>query len=287
VSRVLAEWVASSGAEQVAVEMHGVWFDPDRSLHALVVADPGPVCAALADLAPAPAPEGWLRRWSAAEAAAQEAVTRTLSRHPEPTEPGVARTVLSGLAPGTTLVVASSMPIRDVEWYGPARGDVRVVANRGANGIDGTLATILGVAAGGAGQPGAATVGLVGDLAFLHDAGALVGAADRDLDAVIVVVDNGGGGIFSFLPQATAVAAPVHERLFGTPHTVDLVALADVHGLPATELSRAGDLAPAVRSHLEAGGISVLVLRTDRRTNVEVHDEIHAAVARALDSAVS
>jgi 2-succinyl-5-enolpyruvyl-6-hydroxy-3-cyclohexene-1-carboxylate synthase len=149
------------------------------------------------------------------------------------------------------------------------------------------VSTILGVAAGSSERPPARTVGLLGDLAFLHDAGALVGAADRGLDAVIVVVDNKGGGIFSFLPQAKALAAPLHERLFGTPHTVDLVALAGLHGLPAIEVGSAGHLAPAVVHGLEAGGISVIVVRTERLANVEVHDEIHAAVAAALVASVS
>ena len=180
------------------------------------------------------------------------------------------------------------MPIRDVEWYAAARNGIRIMANRGANGIDGTVSTILGAAGGGGGRTeGGATVGLVGDLAFLHDAGGLLGAKDRDLDAVIVVVDNKGGGIFSFLPQATAVPAPLAERLFGTPHDVDLVALAAVHGLTASEITAADQLGPAVASGLAAGGISVIVVRTDRRANVDVHNEIHAAVAAALEESMA
>jgi 2-succinyl-5-enolpyruvyl-6-hydroxy-3-cyclohexene-1-carboxylate synthase len=279
-SRVLAEWVASSGAEQVAVERDGTWFDPDRTTDTLVVAEPDDLCAALADQKPEPAPDSWRRAWGKAESAAQEAIKAVLARHREATEPGVARALVSCLPAGAALMVASSMPIRDVEWYGPARPGLAVMANRGANGIDGTLSTMLGVAAAAHGRP---TIGLVGDLAFLHDAGALVTAAGRGLDAVIVVVDNKGGGIFSFLPQATMVAAPLAERLFGTPHDVDLVALAAVHGVAASAIDRADQLAPAVRAGLGAGGITVIVARTERVANVAVHDEIHAAVATALD----
>jgi 2-succinyl-5-enolpyruvyl-6-hydroxy-3-cyclohexene-1-carboxylate synthase len=280
-SRVLAEWLASSNAEQVAVEPHGVWLDPDRVLSALLVAVPADVCRALADQEPKPASDGWARQWAGAERAAQDAIARTLAGHREPTEPGLARELVSCLPPGAGLVVASSMPIRDVEWYGPARADITVMANRGANGIDGTLSTVLGAAAGSRGRP---TVGLLGDLAFLHDAGALVGAAAHGLDAVIVVVDNRGGGIFSFLPQATSVAAPLAERLFGTPHDVDLVALAALHGLTALEVGAADQLAPAVAAGLESGGITVIVAGTDRKTNVDVHEELHAAVSAALGS---
>ena len=282
-SRVLAAWLASSHAEEVAVGSDGAWVDPDRSAAAVVAANPADVCRALADQNPKPAPRSWGELWSRAEHKAQDTIDQVLAEHREPTEPGVARTLVSCLSPGAGLMVASSMPIRDVEWYARPRANVRVMANRGANGIDGTLSTMLGVAAGSKGRP---TVGLLGDLAFLHDAGALLGAAGRGLDAVIVVVDNRGGGIFSFLPQATSVPTSLFERLFVAPHDVDLTALARVHGLRAHELGEAAELAPAVASGLDAGGITVIVARTDRKANVAVHDELHDAVSAALDSAV-
>jgi len=173
-------------------------------------------------------------------------------------------------------VVASSMPVRDVEWFAAPRAGLRVVANRGANGIDGVVSTAVGVAAG-SGEP--VTV-LVGDVAFLHDSNALLGLVDRGLDLTIVVVDNRGGGIFSFLPQAGALAADRFEQLFGTPHDVDLPSLAAVHGIPATEVRVAADLAPA----LSGAGTRVVVVRTDRAANVEVHAELNAAVAAALQA---
>jgi 2-succinyl-5-enolpyruvyl-6-hydroxy-3-cyclohexene-1-carboxylate synthase len=280
-SRVLADWLAASEADQVAVESHGVWFDPDHSAATVLAAEPAAVCGALADQGPGPAPDGWTALWADAERAAQEAIGRVLAAHPEPTEPGVARTLVAGLPAGAGLVVASSMPVRDVEWFAAPRADIRVMANRGANGIDGTVSTVLGAAARSGGWP---TVGLVGDLAFLHDSGALVGAAGRGLDAVIVVVDNRGGGIFSFLPQAVSVPAALVERLFVVPHDVDLVAMAGVHGLAASEIGDAAALGPVVASALDAGGITVVVARTDRTANVAVHDELHVAVAAALDA---
>jgi len=283
-SRVLSDWLSSSPAEHIAVEAHGTWLDPDRSATAVLAAEPAALCTALADRAPAPAPGGWTQLWAGAERAAQAAIGQVLDAHPEPTEPGVARTVVSCLAPGSGLVVASSMPIRDVEWYAPPRADIRVMANRGANGIDGMLSTTLGVAAGSKGGP---TVGLLGDVAFLHDAGALVTSQRRGLDAVIVVIDNNGGGIFSFLPQATSLPAPLVERLFSTPHGVDLVALAGVHGLATIAIDAAGQLAPALTAGVAAGGITVIVARTDRDANVAVHAELHAAVSAALDSTPS
>ena len=123
--------------------------EPLTAVRAPVVeAEPADVCRALADQSPKPAPRGWGELWSRAEQAAQEAIERTLADHREPTEPGVARTLVSCLSPGAGLMVASSMPIRDVEWYARPRADIRVMANRGANGIDGTLSTMLAMAAG-------------------------------------------------------------------------------------------------------------------------------------------
>jgi 2-succinyl-5-enolpyruvyl-6-hydroxy-3-cyclohexene-1-carboxylate synthase len=281
-SRVLAEWLVSSRADQIVVSPGG-WPDPDHTAATVVAADMAAVCEALVDEEPKSASESWTRLWVEAERAAQEAIGQVLDRHGEPTEPGVARALVAGLRPGSGLVVASSMPVRDVEWYASPRSDIGVVANRGANGIDGTVSTVLGAAAGSRGNP---TVGLLGDLAFLHDAGALVGASARGLDAVLVVVDNNGGGIFSFLPQATSLAAPLFERLFTNPHDVDLTALATVHGLATVELETTAQLTPAVDAAVDAGGITVIVARTDRNANVAVHDEIHAAVATALDSVV-
>ncbi len=135
---------------------------------------------------------------------------------------------------------------------------MRFHANRGVNGIDGFVSTVLGVAAASDGP----TVALVGDLCFLHDSNGLLGAVDRGVDATFVVVDNDGGGIFSFLPQADL---PEHfETLFGTPQRVDLGALAAVHGIPVTEVGEAAEFEPALAAAVEGGGVRVVRVRTDR-----------------------
>lgn len=278
-SRVLAEWLAASSARQVLIERHGAWLDPGRTAAAVVGGDPGAWCSALAreraGTAPAPA---WARSWRAAEAAAQAAMDRVLARHREPTEPGVARRLAAALPPGATLVVSSSMPVRDLEWYGAPRTGLRVLSNRGANGIDGVVSTAVGAALAGGGRP---VVALVGDIAFLHDTNALLGLAGRGVDLTLVVVDNRGGGIFSFLPQARALSPERFELLFGTPHDVDLVGLAQVHGVEA----RGVDDLDALQAALGARGAQVLVAATDRSANVAVHDEVHAEVAAAADRA--
>lgn len=327
-SKVLGSWLAWAGSEgeDVLVDPRWGWVDPDRRASLVVVADPSELCRAvvgaleggpagpgadgLSGPAPAdglsgPAPRpadgagGWWEGWVEAEASAQAAIEGVLARHPEPTEPGVARHLLAWLPEESTLAVASSMPVRDLEWFGAARSrPPRVVANRGANGIDGMVSTVLGLAAGAgpqaasrAGEPSRETegtghagpvVGLLGDLAFLHDAGALVGAAAGGLAATLVVVDNGGGGIFSFLGQAQELAKDRFEQLFGTPQDADVAEVARAYGTEVTEVARAADLVPAVEEAAASGTVRVVRVRTNRDANVAVHAEIEASVAAAI-----
>jgi len=268
-SKVVARWSATAGAPLVQVGGPGV-IDPDHNVLAVCSVDAiVAVREASADVAAIDA--GWLDAWLDADARAGAAIVATLQAYDEVTEPGVARTVADGLPDDAELVVASSMPVRDLEWFGGHRA--RAHANRGANGIDGTLSTALGVAL--TGRP---TVVLTGDLAFVHDANALVALPARDADLRIVVVDNDGGGIFSFLPQASALGGARFEQLFGTPLGVDVVALAAAHGLDTRLAGSLDELA----ARLTQRGPSVTVVRTSRQRNVEVHDELHAAVAAAL-----
>ena len=164
------------------------------------------------------------------------------------------------------------MPVRDVEWFGGPTASAH--ANRGANGIDGVVSTALGRTLA-AGQTGAV---LVGDLAFVHDSNALVALKDRDVDLKIVVVDNGGGGIFSFLPQARALTNERFEQLFGTPLGADVLGLAAAHGLPTHDVSTPDEL----RTALDSKGTRAIRVVSDRARNVEVHEALYAAVAAAL-----
>ncbi len=314
-SKVLGRWLAGIDAWQVAIEADGSRYDPDRNLDGLVAGPPGATCAAMAAQLsatlgsgsdPTSGSGGWVQRWAHADAVAAEAIADVLSRHARPTEPAIARDVLAALPDGSALVVSSSMPVRDLEWFSSPRAGVTVLANRGANGIDGVVSTAVGVAlsrspadrspdagsvssrraAGEGSRTGTDASGptalLIGDVALLHDTNGLLGAARRDIDLTIVVVDNDGGGIFSFLPQATALDASRFELLFGTPHGVDLVGLAAAHGISGRRLDRQDELADAVRQSAALGGVHLVVVPTDRAANVAVHAEIDAAVAAAL-----
>lgn len=263
-SKVLGQWLARAGAEEIVLAPGGWWPDPGHS--AAVVLDAVPTVADDHE----PVAE-WLQAWRAAEACAVAAIDEVLADEPL-SEPGISRHLTRDLPPGAVLVTSSSMPVRDVEWFGVGRADLRVLANRGANGIDGVVSTAVGAA-----LTGARTTLLIGDVAFLHDVNGLLGLADRRVDLTVVVLDNDGGGIFSFLPQRTTLPSERFERFFGTPHGLDLVAVARAHGVEAEELTSLEQL--AWRS-----GVRVLVARTDRDANVALHDRLTTAVATAIQS---
>ena len=277
-SKALGQWFNRFEALHVTVDRWGRWHDPSRQADAVVAGRPGSVLRSVRAALPA-AQASWLAGWQRAEAAAQAAIAAVLDGHPELTEPGLARDLVRHLPEGSALVVSSSMPIRDVEWFARPRTGLEVHANRGANGIDGVTSTALGVGLARSRQPTAAHLG---DLALLHDASGLNGLATRDCSLTLVVVDNHGGGIFSFLPQAAQLPPERFEQLFGTPQPIDLHALAAAHGIPSAALDIAADLAPALAEATAAGGVRILVARTDRAQNVDVHAELNDAVGEAL-----
>jgi 2-succinyl-5-enolpyruvyl-6-hydroxy-3-cyclohexene-1-carboxylate synthase len=277
-SRVVGEWLAGLDVPQCLVDPHGSWLDPGRSATVSVAGDPTLFATAVADAGPAPAPAGWAASWAGAEEAAQAAFTAVLAGRGL-TEPGVARALVELLPAGATLFVSSSMPVRDVEWYGAPRSGLRVLSNRGANGIDGVVSSALGAAVATAGH----TVALVGDLAFLHDTNALLipPGTGNGVDATVVVVDNDGGGIFSFLPQARTLSEARFERLLGTPHGLDLCAVARAHGVAADVLTTVDEVSAAAARRPD--GVRVVVARVPGRpVNAAIHDELHRAVAAAV-----
>ena len=277
-SRVTNEWLAASPALHLGFDRHGVLPDPDGVLADGFQVSP-PV--AVSQLGPLVARRGAVDRdrgdadrWRRIEADARIAIDELLAGEGACSEPAVAARLLASLPDGAALVASSSMPVRDLEWYVPAREGVRVVANRGANGIDGVASTAVGVA-----LTGVRTACLIGDVAFVHDTNALVGLRDRDVDLLVVVIDNDGGGIFSFLPLATELDRGRFEQLFGTPHGTDLVALCRAHHLDVTEPHDVDSFGRAVDEWRTGGGIRIVVVRSDRVTNRDTHAGLNAAVA--------
>ena len=243
-SKVLAQWLGGSTATHVAVSPVGLVSDPNlvgaRQVHAPI----GAFCSRLLQQASTAASDRkWLEEWLDADRIARGAIDAALGADRTLSEPGVARAITASVPAGGHLVVASSMPVRDVEWFGTPRSDITVHANRGANGIDGVIATAIGVAIGS----GAPTMALLGDVAFCHDMSSLTALHARRLDCSIVVTDNDGGAIFSFLPQATTLPVDVFEQVFGTPHGTDIVEVARAFGLRAYIAETADELRGGVR----------------------------------------
>jgi 2-succinyl-5-enolpyruvyl-6-hydroxy-3-cyclohexene-1-carboxylate synthase len=279
-SKVLSEWVgeaSAEGAEVLVLGADGPARHPLRTAAGFLYGDPASLLRAMAE-AWTPAPDGWLERWAAVEAATQAALDEELSDG-RLSEPAVARFLTAQLADPVRLVSSSSMPIRDLEWFGAVRTDpALVLANRGANGIDGVLSTAMGVATARLGP----AVCLVGDLAFLHDVSALVDGVDSGASLSIVVVDNAGGGIFSFLPQRTRLDLERFEQLFGTPPRVSVEAVAAGFGLPAVSVASLAELAQALEGCVGAEGARVIVVDAPSRDdNVAVHEALNLAVGRA------
>jgi len=275
VGKPLAQWLAGHAEiPQIHVDEDG-WRDPGASVSHALRADVAPTLLAIAAAVREPAPADWGAAWKEADLAAGSAIREALAAHRFPTEPGVAAAIADALPEHALLYVASSMPIRDVALTFPTTARaIRIAANRGANGIDGFLSSSLGAAVAWDGP----VVALSGDLSALHDLTSLATAARLQIPITIVIVDNNGGGIFHFLPQAKALEE--FERYFGTPHGLDLVAA--VRGLgvaaetvddPETLQAAVGDVPNTPR---------VLVVKTDRAANVEVHAAIGAAVEEAL-----
>lgn len=232
---------------------------------------PGPnaelVAAPVGLLEPLPRQGDWRRRWLDVEAVARKALDGWLDAHPG-SEPAIARDTARAAARGV-LLVASSMPARDLDQT-MAPGAVRVVSNRGASGIDGFVSTAFGLAT----ASDVPVTALGGDLAMLHDSNGFL--VEPRADVVFVVVNNDGGGIFSFLPQHRQ--ADVFERAFGTPHGRSFEMLAAFHGLSyASVVAIERDVANA----RQEGGTWILEASTDRRSNPEVHRELSRVVVEA------
>ncbi len=282
-SRVVGTWLDQAGGYHLGLDPWGRCFDPGGSLDSTVAAGAGDLVRFLDSLDPPPAPEAWSQGWADAERAAEGALVRELERPAMSAQVPITEAVVARLATkaaadrGAPLVVSSSMPIRDVEAFGDRRARP-VHANRGANGIDGVVSTAVGVSLG----VGSPTVALVGDLALLHDTNGLLVAHGTQAALTLVVVDNGGGGIFHFLPQYDLLSPGTFERLYGTPPAVDLVEVIRAHGVPVQRVHSGPALVEGILAG--SGGPSALVVSTDRTENPAEHRYLAERVAAAVSA---
>jgi 2-succinyl-5-enolpyruvyl-6-hydroxy-3-cyclohexene-1-carboxylate synthase len=266
-SKPLRAWLqAAAGARQILVDPSLAWQDPASVADVLLRTDPRALEA------PEPAPSEWLASWTDADARARAAIERELGD--ELSEPNVARVLAAALPAQATLFVAASMPVRELESFAAARDDApRVLSNRGANGIDGTLATALGVAAAAPGP----VVALIGDVAFAHDIGSLL--AVRRLHGApltIVLLDNGGAAVFDHLPVSGE--SDVYERHIATPTGLDFEAAAALYGLAQIRPETLGQLRELAA---EPPANTLIRIATDRAESLALHARVWAATRSA------
>jgi 2-succinyl-5-enolpyruvyl-6-hydroxy-3-cyclohexene-1-carboxylate synthase len=308
VSKPLRGWLAGlSGVRQVALDPEGAWQDPDSAVSDSLAIDPAAALRGLASQPLAEADRQWLARWRSGDELAAEAILATLDAHGL-SEPTVAIELGVLLPAEATLFVASSMPVREVETFWPVREDPpRVLCNRGANGIDGTVSSAFGAAAAGDGP----VVLLIGDVALAHDIGGLLASKRLGLKLTIVLVDNGGGGIFDFLAVADAAIAradepgvgddqsrepaardsevaaqDIYTRHIATPTGLDFADAARLYDLAHERVEDVASLRTALERALADERSAIVEVRGDRDANVRLHREVWHAVSAALAPAL-
>jgi 2-succinyl-5-enolpyruvyl-6-hydroxy-3-cyclohexene-1-carboxylate synthase len=258
----------------IVVDQDHLVADPLRKAEWTIRADAAAFTSSLLERIGSRSRSSWLAGWREPDGRARAAVDDLLDSWEEPFEGRVARDLVQSIPEGSTLVVGSSLPIRDLGAYMRPRDGLGVVANRGTSGIDGFVATALGVAA--AGRP---TYALMGDLTFLYDAGTLLWSARQGFDAVLVIINNGGGHIFSLLEQR--MLPELHE-LFTTPHRADIGAVTRAAGAGHQRVEAASDLVPAIEAARAAGGVNVVEVVVDPERDRVLRAEVEATVADAL-----
>jgi 2-succinyl-5-enolpyruvyl-6-hydroxy-3-cyclohexene-1-carboxylate synthase len=274
----LRGWLADlPEAAQLVIDPDRGWNEPTRIAGEIVRADPARLAGTLTERAYGALDPAWAGAWVTASEAADEAIQAELDGLREPTEPGVHAALGRAYADGDLVYTASSMPIRDQEAFlAGGSAEVRFLANRGANGIDGLISSGIGAAAA-TGRP---TWIVTGDLGLFHDMNALAALRHAEAPVRIVVLDNDGGGIFEFLPQAAQITREEFEAILGTPLGLDAERIAGLHGIPYERITDLSQLAAA-------GGATALIhVPVDRTANRDLHERLgetaEAAVTEAL-----
>ncbi len=274
-SRVLNRWLAAAAAPTFLCDPDRAWRDDDHVATNVMGCDPQPLLEALPPLDRS----AWRDQWISAGKRASAAMAATFVS--TPLHEGHVVRALSARLPETGQVfVGSSMPIRAVDSFWPlARTSQRFFANRGASGIDGLVSSGLGVATGRNNSP---TVLLLGDLSLYHDMNGLWALQRHGIRATIVVCDNNGGGIFSFLPQSEH--QDVFEEIFVTPLGLDLSQVARLYGLVYSPVTDRSGLEPAIADAIAAPTPTMVVVRIKREDSVSGHRLCWEAAASALRS---
>ncbi len=251
VSRMLQEWLA--GIPTLLVDPEHRWLDPGHDGRLVVAADPQPLCAALTEALTQQAHPAWMRQWQQAERRAATLARQALDQT-APLEGALIHTLLRSLPPAAALLIGNSLPIRQVDtWSGRLAQPIHVFGSRGVSGIDGQVSTLAGIAGG---HP--AAFGLIGDLALLHDLNGL--ALLRDRPATLLVINNGGGRIFDYLPQRQL---PTLDRHWHTPSPLDIGQAAAAFGIAHHRVEAPEPLAGLLKAVRGKPGPRLIELRVD------------------------
>lgn len=280
-SKPMNQWLASSAARTWVVDPCA-WKDPDAAAERILRCDPPSLVCSLRDrlhAGPQPQHSAFGEIWVRAGARAREVLTQGLDERFELSEPEVIRCVADATPEGSAVFLGNSMPVRDADAFWPASASsLRFFGNRGANGIDGTLSTLVGISRGHQGP----TLGVIGDLSLLHDWTGLLSARASGGNLTVVVVDNAGGGIFEFLPIAKNIERSTFETHFGTDQDIDLAAALEGFGVRCQTPTSPGDLRASLKDAFARDGADFIVVRTDRRKNTSLHQELFERVAAEL-----
>jgi len=280
VSKPLLQYIQRHQMSRLIVVDEGGWRDPTLLASDMLFADAGELCRSLTELM---AERGmrrdgeWLRLWQRLNSETRQALEAGVEQAEGLFEGRIFTELRQLLPDGTVLFAGNSMPIRDLDtFFAASDSRIRIACNRGANGIDGLISTALGYSAAGE-----RTVLVLGDLSFYHDMNGLLASRLHGLPITIIVVNNDGGGIFSFLPQASLKRH--YEELFGTPLGLDYSHAAAMYGGKFTRVDTWEAFRAAVGRAMDEGGLQLIELRTDRWANVEQHRRIwqhmHARLA--------
>ncbi|HLI07615.1 MAG TPA: 2-succinyl-5-enolpyruvyl-6-hydroxy-3-cyclohexene-1-carboxylic-acid synthase [Ktedonobacteraceae bacterium] len=271
---------------QVVIDSYEGWEEPTQLASALIHSDPVALCEELLNALeqsdenrkmPSPNTSVWAALWQSADRVTRQSMQAAILDFPALFEGRVFIELTSLLPDGATLYVGNSMPVRDLDtFFGCTRQSIRILGNRGANGIDGVVSSALGASASWE-KP---VVLVLGDLSFFHDLNGLLAARLHSLNLTIILINNDGGGIFSFLPQA---AYPEHfERLFGTPTGLDFRFAVQMYGGQYQKVADWGQFRKGVQRGIATGGLHVVEVPTGRTSNVSMHRQLWQVVERAL-----
>lgn len=278
VSKALTQFMKKSkDAIHIIVDGGAGWRDPIGLATYMVYSDEASLCESLIQVGMTRGQSEWLEKWQQLNQVTKQGLISIQDM--EEMNEGKVFTELSRLLPkNTNLFIGNSMPIRDCDTFFFCHdGNYRVLANRGANGIDGIVSTALGVSV-----DGQATVLIIGDLSFFHDLNGLLAAKMLKRNITIIVINNDGGGIFSFLPQAKATEKEHFEHLFGTPHGLDFSHVVTMYGGIFDRVQTWSEFEQALQKSFITEGLKVIEVVTNREENVVQHRKLWNDVTREI-----